>query len=143
MYIQVHCSTCKIDKFKNNAGHSRKHPYHPHRGNWKLTPLPPSDVLIHLLLSETILSPLPSGRQKFPLWGECGFFLERPNKNAYHENIDFYNMTRMRHRHFGSSMNKNGRLKIMLPAKKLFVLLSVIFNLLLNFLGVSLSSRGY
>ena len=40
-------------------GHSRKHPYHPHGGNWKLTPLPPSDVLIHLLLSETILSPFP------------------------------------------------------------------------------------
>jgi hypothetical protein len=40
-------------------GHSRKHPYHPHRGNMKLTPLPPSDVLIHLLLSETIFSPLP------------------------------------------------------------------------------------
>jgi hypothetical protein len=62
-------------------GHSRKHPYHPHGGNWKLTPLPPSDVLIHLLLSETILSPLPppSGRQKFPPWGECGSFLERPN----------------------------------------------------------------
>jgi hypothetical protein len=40
-------------------GHSRKHPYHPHGGNWKLTPLPPSDILIHLLLSETILSPLP------------------------------------------------------------------------------------
>jgi hypothetical protein len=35
--------------------HSRKHPYHSHKGNWKLTPppppppppLPPSDVLIH------------------------------------------------------------------------------------------------
>jgi hypothetical protein len=40
-------------------GHSRKHPYLPHRGNWKLTPLPPLDVLIHLLLSETIFSPLP------------------------------------------------------------------------------------
>jgi hypothetical protein len=40
-------------------GHSRKHPYHPHRGNKKLTPLPPSDVLIHLLLSETTFSPLP------------------------------------------------------------------------------------
>jgi hypothetical protein len=32
---------------------------HPHVGNWKLTPLPPSDVPIHLLLSETIFSPLP------------------------------------------------------------------------------------
>jgi hypothetical protein len=40
-------------------GHSRIHPYHPQGGNWKLTPLPPSDVLVHLLLSETILSPLP------------------------------------------------------------------------------------
>ena len=35
----------------NKLGHSRKHPYHTHGGNWKLTPLPPSDVLIHLLLS--------------------------------------------------------------------------------------------
>jgi hypothetical protein len=35
-------------------GHARKHPYHPHGGNRKLTSLPPSDVLIHLLLSETI-----------------------------------------------------------------------------------------
>jgi hypothetical protein len=40
-------------------GHSRKHPYHPPRGNRKLTPYPLSDVLIHLLLSETIFSPLP------------------------------------------------------------------------------------
>ena len=40
-------------------GHSRKHPYLPHGGNWKLTPLPPLDVLIHLLLSETIFYPLP------------------------------------------------------------------------------------
>ena len=39
-------------------GYSRKHSYHPHGGNWKLTPLPPSDVVMHLLLSETIFSPL-------------------------------------------------------------------------------------
>jgi hypothetical protein len=43
----------------NVMDHSRKHPYHPHRGNWKLISLPPSDVLIHLLLWETIFSPLP------------------------------------------------------------------------------------
>jgi hypothetical protein len=61
-------------------GHSRKHPYHPHGGTRKLTPLPPSDVLIHLLLSETIFLPSPSGRQKFPPWGEYGSFLERPNE---------------------------------------------------------------
>ena len=46
----------KITKY---GGHSRKHPYHPHGGNGKLTPLSPSDVLIHLLLSETIFSLLP------------------------------------------------------------------------------------
>jgi hypothetical protein len=33
--------------------------YHLLGGNEKLTPLPPSDVLIHLLLSETIFSLLP------------------------------------------------------------------------------------
>ena len=55
-------------------GHPRKHPYHPQGGNSKLTPYPFSDVLIHLLLSETIFSPL----QKFPPWGEYGSFLERP-----------------------------------------------------------------
>jgi hypothetical protein len=31
-------------KFGGFNGHSRKHPYHSHRGNRKLTPLPPSDV---------------------------------------------------------------------------------------------------
>ena len=41
------------------------------------------------------------------------------NKNAYHENIDFNNMTHMRLRHFGSSINKNGRLKFISPVKKI------------------------
>jgi hypothetical protein len=60
---------CPPGKFKtiqtivSEMGHSKKHPYHPHGGNRKLTSLPPSDVLIHLLLSET--------------WGEYGSFLER------------------------------------------------------------------
>jgi hypothetical protein len=35
---------------------------------------------------------------------------------SHRENIDFYKMTQMRHRHFGSSMNKNGRLKFISPA---------------------------
>jgi hypothetical protein len=39
------------------------------------------------------------------------------NKNAYHENIDFYNITHMRHRHFGRSMNKYGKLKFISPPK--------------------------
>ena len=31
------------------------------------------------VLSETNFSSLPSGRQKFSLWGQCGSFLELPN----------------------------------------------------------------
>jgi hypothetical protein len=59
-------------------GHSRKHPYLLHGGNWKLTLLPPLDVLMHLLLSEIIFFHLPPcRRQKIPLWGKCGSFLER------------------------------------------------------------------
>ena len=58
-------------------GHSRKHPYHPHRGNRKLTPLPPSDGLIHL--SETIFSPLhpPDGRN-FLRGGSMDLFWNDP-----------------------------------------------------------------
>ena len=50
----------------------------PHGGNRKLTPLPPSDDLIHLLLSETIFSPLPLQMAEIPSVGEYGSFLERP-----------------------------------------------------------------
>jgi hypothetical protein len=62
---------------KSQLGHSRKHPYVPHGGNWKLTPLPPSDVLIPLLLSETIVSPLRTAEVSSV--GEVhGSFLEQP-----------------------------------------------------------------
>ena len=65
---------------ERSVHHSRKHPYHPHGGNWKLTPLPPLDVLIHFtIIRNNFVSPSPSGQQKFPPWGECGSFLERPN----------------------------------------------------------------
>jgi hypothetical protein len=72
-------------------GSFQKRSIPPHRGNRKLTPLPPSDVLlIHLLFQnhpqryEKLVSYyqkqffLPSGQQKFPPWGEYGCFLERP-----------------------------------------------------------------
>ena len=55
-------------------GHSRKDPYHPHSGNIKLTPLPPSDVLIHLLLSETIFSPLLLRTAEISSMGEVWIF---------------------------------------------------------------------
>ena len=58
-------------------GHSRIHPYHPHGGNRKLTPLPPSDILIHLLLSETIFSPPPDGRN-FLRGGSMDLFWNNP-----------------------------------------------------------------
>jgi hypothetical protein len=60
-------------------GHPRKHPYHPHRGNRKLTPYLFSNVLIHLLLLETIFSPLPLQMAEISSVGEYGSFLERPN----------------------------------------------------------------
>jgi hypothetical protein len=58
----------------NANGHSRKHPYHPHGGNRKLTPLPPLDVLIHSLLSETIFSPLPLRTAEISSVGEVWIF---------------------------------------------------------------------
>ena len=80
MSFYDHVTNIKSDGFNQNKvlGHSRKHPYHPHGGNRKLTPLPPSDVLIHLLLSETIYSPLPLQTAEIPSVGEYGSFLERP-----------------------------------------------------------------
>jgi hypothetical protein len=68
MSFYDHVTNIKSDGFNQNKvlGHSRKHPYHPHGGNRKLTPLPPSDVLIHLLLSETIFSPLPLQTAEIP-----------------------------------------------------------------------------
>jgi hypothetical protein len=68
--------------FSKSMGHSRKHPYHPHGGNSKLTPLPPSDVLIHLLLSETIFSPPPDGRN-FLCGGSMDLFWNDPMFNQH------------------------------------------------------------
>jgi hypothetical protein len=48
-----------VTKILYYIGSFQKTSIPPHGGNRKLTPLPPSDVLIHLLLSETIFSPLP------------------------------------------------------------------------------------
>jgi hypothetical protein len=47
-----------------SLGHSRKHPYHPHGGNWKLTPLPPSDVLntFTIITNNFFSPPSPDGR---------------------------------------------------------------------------------
>jgi hypothetical protein len=39
-------------------GHSRKHPCHPHWGNWKLTPLPPSDVTFTIIRNNFVSLPL-------------------------------------------------------------------------------------
>jgi hypothetical protein len=62
-------------------GHSRKHPYHLHRaGNWKLTPLPPSDVLIHLLaiIRNNSVSPPPPDGRNFLRGGSVDLFWNYP-----------------------------------------------------------------
>ena len=52
-------------------GHSRKHPYHPHGGNWKLTsPTPFGCPNTFTIIRNNFVSPPPVG--------ECGSFLERP-----------------------------------------------------------------
>ena len=60
-------------------GHSRKH----HGGNRKLTPLPPSDVLIHLLLSETMFSPLPLRTAEISSVGSMDLFWNNPFQKLF------------------------------------------------------------
>jgi hypothetical protein len=50
----------------------------PSQRKLEANPLPPLDVLIHLLISKQTFPPSPSGQQKFPLWRQCGYFLEQP-----------------------------------------------------------------
>jgi hypothetical protein len=66
-------------------GHSRKHPHHPHGGNRKLTPLPSSDVLIHLLLSETIFSPLPLRTAEISSVGGGGVWIFSGTTQFHHK----------------------------------------------------------
>ncbi len=58
--VPVQFVTYKISEymFMIENGSFQKTSIPPQGGNRKLTPLPPSDVLIRLLLSETIFSPL-------------------------------------------------------------------------------------
>ena len=49
-YFQVNAAKIQKKNITLAMGHSRKHPYLPHRGNCNLIPLPPSDVLIHLII---------------------------------------------------------------------------------------------
>ena len=60
-------------------GHSRKYPYSSHGGNGKwVLPLfgHPRTTEVNLMFFFTHPS---FGWHKFPLWGRCGSFLERPN----------------------------------------------------------------
>ena len=49
-YFQVNAAKIQKKNIALEMGHSRKHPYLPHRGNCNLIPLSPSDVLIHLII---------------------------------------------------------------------------------------------
>ena len=66
---------------EHKMGHSRKHPYHPHGGNWKLTPLPPSDVLIHFtIIRNDFVSPPPPDGRNFLRGGSVNLFWNDPMK---------------------------------------------------------------
>jgi hypothetical protein len=60
-------------------------PYHPHRGNWKFIPPTPLDVLIHLLLSETIFSASPSSN--FLCGGSVDLFCNDPFEKCFWTNF--------------------------------------------------------
>jgi hypothetical protein len=63
-------------------GYSRKHPYHPHGGNRKLTPLPPSDVLIlantFTIIRNNFFSPPPPDGRNFLRGGSMDLFWNDP-----------------------------------------------------------------
>ena len=64
--------------------HLKKHPNLFHGGSWKLTLPSLTDVLVYILLlpENQMHVPLRAGRQKLPLWSECGYFRGRPNLSA-------------------------------------------------------------
>jgi hypothetical protein len=67
--------------FLNVNGSFQKTSIPPPRRKLKVNPPAPfgcPDTCIYYYQKQFFL-PSPSGRQKFPLWGECGSFLERPN----------------------------------------------------------------
>jgi hypothetical protein len=64
-----------------NNGHSRKHPYLPHGGNWKLTPLPPSDVLnpnTLTVIRNNFFSSFPPDGRNFLCGGSVDLFWNDP-----------------------------------------------------------------
>ena len=63
------------------SGHSRKHPYHPHGGNRKLTPLPPSDVLNYTftIIRNNFFSPPPPDGRNFLRGGSMDLFWNDPS----------------------------------------------------------------
>ena len=56
-------------------GHSRKHPYHPNRGNWKLTPPTPFRCPnTFTIIRKNVFSPPPPDGINFPCGGSVYFF---------------------------------------------------------------------
>ena len=74
----IWCTYCVMAKLIN--GHSRKHPYNPHRGNWKLTPPPtpfgcPNSFTI---IRNNFVSPPPLDGKNFFCEGSVGLFWNDP-----------------------------------------------------------------
>ena len=97
-------------------GHSKKHPYHSHRGNRKLTPLPPSDVLIHLLLLLSRTLKMYCSRKSYCSRNRIPF-LSNSNMNASHLNMR------------GLHLNRQGSLALQQNLLGIYTSLSLIVEL--------------
>jgi hypothetical protein len=78
MSFNDHVTNMKSDGFNQNKvlGLSRKHPYHPHGGNRKLTPLRMSNTFT-IIRNNFFFPPPPDGRN-FPCGGSMDLFWNDP-----------------------------------------------------------------
>ena len=69
-------------------GHSRKHPYHPHGGNWRLTPTPFGCPNTFTIIRNNFVSPPPPDGRNFLREGSVDHFLNNPILGkVYLENV--------------------------------------------------------
>jgi hypothetical protein len=150
MYIQVHCS--KIDKFKNNGSFQKTSIPPPQRKLEVNPPTPFGCPNTFTIIRNNFISP--SDGRNFLCWRSVDFFWNDPIKMHIMKTLIFtiwliwdiailaVQWIKMAAKIYVTCQKILDWQAIFFLCK-LFVLLGVIFNLLLNFLGVSLSSRGY
>jgi hypothetical protein len=85
--FRLWCSYWGFHLAKATLSHSRKYPYLPHRGNLKLTPLPPFGCpnTLTIFIRNNFFLPSPFGQKKFPeghftgywsVWSLASHFIE-------------------------------------------------------------------